>query len=141
MKFNVQKTRVLLMIMLMSLLIPMLGAVQANALKASDLNFTYNSSAGINYGADSAWNQYASQDNAWTKIFTEYKGVIMGVSGIATLTMVILFIINFIKLGKSADNPSERSRCLTGLLWTGIAAAGAGGVTIFVGVFSNILTK
>ena len=79
------------------------------------------------------------KEGVWNKIFNEYKGVIVGITGIGTLTMVCLFIFNFMKLGQSAGNPQARSQALTGLLWTGLAAAGLGGVTIFVGFSSNLL--
>ena len=75
----------------------------------------------------------------WNKIFGEYKAIIVGITGIGTLTMVALFIFNFMKLGSTAGNPQARQTCLTGLLWTGLAAAGLGGVTIFVGFASNLL--
>ena len=133
--------RTLLVVLLMMLVLPFIGSQRANALSMDDIDITYNSSTGITHGANSAWNEYGSQDDAWTTIFTKYKGVIMGVSGIATLTMVVLFILNFMKLGQAAGNPQARSQALTGLLWTGLAAAGAGGVTVFVGVFSSLLTK
>ena len=133
--------RTLLVVLLMMLIIPFVGSQKASALKLDDINITYDSTNGIKHGDNSAWNQYGDQDSAWTTIFDKYKGVIMGVSGIATLTMVVLFILNFMKLGQAAGNPQARSQALTGLLWTGLAAAGAGGVTVFVGVFSSILTK
>ena len=132
--------RVSLFVLLATLFISMFSSIQASALSAEDLDFTY-SSNGITYGNESAWAENGDQDAAWTKIFTKYKGVIMGISGIATLTMVVLFIINFIKLGQAAGNPSTRSQALSGLLWTGIAAAGAGGVTVFVGIFSSLLAN
>ena len=133
--------RTLLVVLLMMLIVPFIGSQKVNALKLEDINITYSSETGITTGDNSAWNQYGNQDDAWTTIFTKYKGVIMGVSGIATLTMVVLFILNFMKLGQAAGNPQARSQALTGLLWTGLAAAGAGGVTVFVGVFSSLLTK
>ncbi len=79
------------------------------------------------------------KDGVWNRIFTEYKGIIVGITGIGTLTMVCLFIFNFMKLGQSAGNPQARSQALTGLLWTGIAAAGLGGVTLFVGFSTSLL--
>ena len=86
-----------------------------------------------------AYGDKDGQDGVWNKIFTQYKGVIVGITGIGTLTMVCLFIFNFMKLGQSAGNPQARSAALTGLLWTGLAAAGLGGVTIFVGFSTNLL--
>ena len=83
----------------------------------------------------------ADKTSAWNKVFKEYKGIIVGVSGICTLTFVVLFILNFIKLGQSAGNPQARSQALTALLWTGIAAAGCGGFTLFVGFSTNLFRK
>ena len=130
--------KVLLFIILFSMMIPFVGTT-SKALSMDDLGLNYNSTQGIVTQSGSAWEKNSSQANAWNTIFTKYKGVIMGVSGVATLTMVVLFIMNFMKLGSTANNPQERTRVLTGLLWTGLAAAGAGGVTIFVGVASNLL--
>lgn len=73
------------------------------------------------------------------KIFGEGKGVIMGIFGVSMLTMVVLAILSFIKLGKSSGNPTERSQALKGLLYLGIAMACLGGVTIFVGVSYGLL--
>ena len=129
--------KVLLFIILFSMMIPFVGTT-SKALSMDDLGIDY-SNQGIVAQSNSAWEKNTDQANAWNTIFTKYKGVIMGVSGVATLTMVVLFIMNFMKLGSTANNPQERTRVLTGLLWTGLAAAGAGGVTIFVGVASNLL--
>lgn len=102
-----------------------------------DYGVVYNDGGTLTRG--SAYMDEEGQTGVWNKIFTEYKGVIVGVTGIGTLTMVCLFIFNFMKLGQSAGNPQLRSAALTGLLWTGLAAAGLGGVTIFVGFSSNLL--
>ena len=137
-------------------------ALNSFALTSNELEFSFDAEKGVDFDKDSngknlsnsaksksPWatiNQLGAdgkpiskQTQAWNKIFTQYRGVIMGVSGIATLTMVVLFIINFMKLGASAGNPQAKHQATMGLLWTGIAAAGAGGVTIFVGVASNLL--
>jgi hypothetical protein len=53
--------------------------------------------------------------------------------------MIVLFIVQFMKLGASAGNPQARSQALTGVLWTGIAAALLGSVTIIVGFFYNAI--
>lgn len=81
-------------------------------------------------------------DNAqkgWETILTQYRSVIVGVSGVCTLTFLLLFILNFTKLGQSAGNPQMRSQALLGLIWTGLACAGCGGVALFVGFFYNLL--
>lgn len=72
---------------------------------------------------------------AWNTLIGKYKGFIAGISGIGTITMVALFIMQFMKLAASAGNPQARSQALVGVLWTGIAAAGLGAVTMVVGFF------
>lgn len=79
------------------------------------------------------------QQSVWEKIFTQYRGVIVGLSGIGAITMIVFFIINFMKLGASSGNPQQRTQALVGIIWCGLAAAGLGGVTIFVGFFYNML--
>lgn len=76
-----------------------------------------------------------STGSAWTTLISKYRNFIVGVSGIAAVTMVVVFILQFIKLGASAGNPSARSQALTGVLWSGIAAAGLGAVSLIVGLF------
>lgn len=75
--------------------------------------------------------------SAWEAFINKYRNFITGIAGIGAVTMVVLFIIQFIKLGASAGNPQARSQALVGVLWTGIAAAGLGAVTIIVGFFYN----
>lgn len=74
---------------------------------------------------------------AWEEFIAKYRNFITGVAGIGAVTMIVLFIIQFMKLGASAGNPQARSQALVGVLWTGIAAAGLGAVTIIVGFFYN----
>lgn len=81
------------------------------------------------------------QSNAWNTLFIEYRGIIIGCTGIGALTFLVFFIINFLKLGASAGNSQMRSQALMGLIWTGIACAGCGGIAIFVGFFYNLLQK
>ena len=77
--------------------------------------------------------------SSWNQLFSRFKGVIVGITGVGTLVMIVLFIIQFMKLGASAGNPQARSQALTGVLWTGIAAALLGSVTIIVGFFYNAI--
>ncbi|WP_353096120.1 hypothetical protein [Tissierella praeacuta] len=69
----------------------------------------------------------------------EYRNFIMGFLGLATLTLVLMFIKGFINLGVSAGNPTKRSQALTGVLLTGVASIGTGGLTFWVYFFSNML--
>ncbi|AJD93553.1 hypothetical protein JMA_42360 (plasmid) [Jeotgalibacillus malaysiensis] len=77
--------------------------------------------------------------NAWTDLIKKYRFWISGIAGIAAVSMILFFILNFMKLGASAGNPSARSQAITGLVFTGIAAAGLGGVAIIVGFFYTAL--
>lgn len=81
----------------------------------------------------------AKGGNAWGQIIGKYRTFIAGVSGIAAITMVVIFIFQFLKLGASAGNPQARSQALVGCLWSGIAAAGLGAVTLIVGLFYHAL--
>ena len=77
--------------------------------------------------------------NQWNNLFGKYRTVVVGVSGVGAITMIVFFILNFMKLGSSAGNPQARSQALTGVLWTGLAAAGLGAVSIIAGFFYNAL--
>jgi len=69
----------------------------------------------------------------------EYKGLISIFLGIGTMTMILLFVKNFVGLAASAGNPQTRKQALTGILLTGIATVGLGGLTIVVAVFNGAL--
>lgn len=75
------------------------------------------------------------QNQGWKGIIIRYRKFIVGIAGVAAVTMVLLFIFQFIKLGQSAGNPQARSQALTGVLWTGVAAAGLGAVAIITSLF------
>lgn len=77
--------------------------------------------------------------SAWTQFLSKYKGFIVGVSGIGAISMIAFFIYNFMKLGAVSTNPSERAKVLQGLIWSGIASAGLGSVSIIVGFFYGAL--
>ena len=95
----------------------------------------FDAETGITLSGDLA----GDQGSAWERLYKEYRGVIAGVSGIGALTMIILFVIQFIKLASSAGNPQARSQALTGVLWTGLAATGLGAVSLITGFFYNII--
>ena len=80
-----------------------------------------------------------SSADAWNNLFDKYRGFIVGISGVGAITMIVLFIIQFMKLGASAGNPQARTQALTGVLWTGLATCGLGAVVIIVGFFYHAL--
>lgn len=80
-----------------------------------------------------------SQESAWQELFNKYQTVITGISGIATLAMVMFFIWNAVLLGKASSDPAGRQKAVTGLIWSGGAAMVLGSATLFVGVFYGML--
>lgn len=94
----------------------------------------------VQMGTDGRLNVYGmgtGDANTWNQFYAKYKSVIVGISGVGAITFIALFIIQFMKLGASAGNPQARSQALTGCLWTGIAAAALGAVSIIAGFFYN----
>lgn len=75
--------------------------------------------------------------SSWNTLFGRYKNIITGFSGIATLTMLAAFIFLLTKLGATSGNDKARRDCLTGILFTGLATAGLGSVTIIMAFFYN----
>lgn len=74
-------------------------------------------------------------NSAWKTVIDKYKNFITGVSAIGAVTMLVLFIVQFMKLGASAGNAQARSNAITGCLWTGLATAGLGAVSLITGIF------
>lgn len=83
----------------------------------------------------------AGANFSWSDLLTKYKNIIIGISGVAALTFLIFFIVNFSKLGSSAGNPQMRSQALMGIVWCGLACAALGGIAIFFGFFYGALTR
>lgn len=76
---------------------------------------------------------------AWTNFIAKYRSFIVGISGVGAVTMILFFIMHFLKLGAAGDNPQQRQAALQGLIWSGVAAAALGSVTIIVGFFYSAL--
>jgi hypothetical protein len=110
------------------------------------LAFAKTTIPGVQIGTDGSvtitgdgFNDGANTATGFAGIIEKYRGFIAGISGIAAITMVVIFIMNFLKLGASAGNPQARSQALTGVLWSGVAAAGLGAVSLIVGLFYNAI--
>ena len=131
--FMTKKIALLLVVaIVLALSLSVFGAVQANAVDWGSGDLTISNNGAVVSTSN------GTQDT-FGKIMEKYKGVITFVGGIATVTMVAIFILNFMKLGSTATNPTERQKVLTGLVWSGIAAALLGSVTLIVGVFYGML--
>ena len=77
--------------------------------------------------------QPVEKDSFWNLIYTKYKSLIVAISGIITMTFVVFFIRNVLSFTINADNPTERKKAITGLLWTGIGLALTAGLTVYLG--------
>lgn len=67
-----------------------------------------------------------SSAKAWNDFIVKYRNFIVGISGVGAVSMILFFIMNFLKLGATAGNPNERQKVIMGLVWSGVAAAGLG---------------
>ena len=77
-------------------------------------------------------NKGQSTAEAFNVILRRYRGVIIGISGLLTLTFVLIFIITNIKLTASAMNPQKRAEISKSLIWIILGAAGFGSVTVLL---------
>lgn len=77
----------------------------------------------------------ATANNALEK----YKSVVMVFLGFCLITMIAVFIYNFTKLGTTSSNTRARQEVIMGLVVSGVATAGLGGVMIFFGFFYSLL--
>lgn len=106
--------------------------------------FTYKDSEGaaggmqLNLPSSMTNTTYQGQSSFWNKMLTEYRDVVCLISSVATLTFILIFIVNFVKLGNTMGNPSGRSSVMKSLIASGIATAGCGGVALITGVFYNM---
>lgn len=127
----------MLVIILMSLFSPSFvfaGKVEEKAKESSDGVFD-NFDVKVDGNKVTTGSKDTDGTKGWEGIIIKYKNFIVGVAGVAAVTMVVLFIFQFIKLGQSAGNPQARAQALTGVLWTGVAAAGLGAVALITSLF------
>ncbi len=131
------KARKISLAMIFTVIIMMLASfglqLKANAVFDDNFDVSWGSNTSNITGSSN------SMDNSFSKIITKYKTVITFVSAIGAVTMVVIFIMNFMKLGTTSGNPTERSKCITALIWSGLAAAGLGSVALIVGIFYGAL--
>lgn len=144
-KFNLRKTRggekalkrnKFMVIMVLSfLLLMVLNPMTAHA-KGTDSGVFDKDVFDVEYGPDGMIvSGQDSSDSAWQTLLSKYKNFITGIAAVGAVTMVVLFIIQFMKLGASAGNPQARSHAITGIIVTGIAAAGLGAAALITGIF------
>ena len=133
----VKLTKLILALILGLMLFATVPTVQADA-SIGDVNISMN---GGKLTVNGGGMDYKDSDSAWTGFIKKYKTFIVGVSGMGAVSMIAFFIFNFLKLGAVSTNPSERAKVLQGLIWSGLAAAGLGAVSIIVGFFYGALQE
>lgn len=140
------KQRIVAVLMLLTLF---LGFMQPSTVSANtagdgsgnigDMSVTISDDGKLTIAGGSGMTTEASSGSAWTNFISKYRNFIVGISGIGAVTMILFFIFQLLKLGGSADNPQARQNALSGLVWSGVAAAALGSVTIIVGFFYSAL--
>ena len=75
-----------------------------------------------------------SVQDAFNFAYGEFQSVIIGFSGVCTLTFVLIFLVTFVKIGASDSNPQKKAELSKALLWIGLGAAGFGSVTLILGL-------
>lgn len=127
----------LLLVLMSFMALSFFAPTKAHATGISGSTITVTDNGTITTGGDLA---QQSSGTAWTNFINKYRNFIVGVSGIGMVSMILFFMMNLLKLGATAGNPSERQKVLTGLIWSGVAAAGLGSVTTFVGFFYHVFS-
>lgn len=88
------------------------------------------------------WQTFAVYSKDWrtvaNMVLVEYKGFITGLSGLATLLVLAMFVVNFIGLALDGGTATKRSGHIQNILHCAIAAAGLGSITLIVGFFWNL---
>ena len=75
----------------------------------------------------------------FNKKLEDYNAVITFIGGIATMTMVAIFMKHCIKLATlGTEHWALKRNSIVGLMWSGIAAALLGGSTIFFAITYNL---
>jgi len=119
-----------------SLILPESALADTKTAGAGGVDVTMNSDGTVILdGGNTSFND--TENNSWNDLFGRYKKIIVGISGFATLTMLAAFIFLFVKLGTVSGNEKARKEVITGILFTGIATAALGSVTIIMGFFYN----
>lgn len=76
---------------------------------------------------------------AWKSVYSVLQTIITGLSGIGTLVLMILLIVNIMKFATSVGNPTQRSQAISSIIWLGIACAALSAVAIIFGFFYNAI--
>lgn len=122
---------------------PFILQVNADTQKFEDKNeipkINIDSNGALDFGGSKSFGKDVKSEDVWNEVLGRGRSFIVGISGIGALVAIGVFIVSFMKLGSSAGNPQARSQAVTGLLWSGLAAAGLGSVTLITALFYNAI--
>lgn len=76
---------------------------------------------------------------AGTKLQDKGQTIYYIIVGLALIVVLAILVFHGVKLAKSGDNPSERSRAISGIIYTIVAAAIIGGAVTLLSTFFNVL--
>lgn len=89
------------------------------------------------------WQSFAVYSKDWRTVanlvLSEFQTFITGLSGLAVLIVVVMFIVNFALLALDGSNIQKRSDRVSALVMCGVAAVGLSCVTLICGFFWNVL--
>lgn len=74
------------------------------------------------------------KNEAVNDVLNNFKEFVGLVYALALVTMAIYFILYFSKIGASGTNAVQRSRAMSGILYSGIALAGLGSIGLLAGI-------
>lgn len=77
--------------------------------------------------------------SVFNTIMDKGRIIVAGITGVLAIVMVGLFTWKAFNLSKSSDNPSERSKCISSMIFYFIGAALFGGASLLSGLFYNLL--
>lgn len=72
---------------------------------------------------------------AFSAFILQWRILIAGITGVATITMILIFIINIIHLGSLPANPMARREIMMRLVTLAICTALLGGITSILTIF------
>lgn len=92
---------------------------------------------GFNVNIETGKLEGSEGTQGWGALMESIKEVIVGVAGVSTVIAVGFFIVNFMKLG--GTSAKNRSEAISGLLYSGLATAGLGSVTLITAMFYGMI--
>ena len=116
----------------------MLITVSTPALSFADSNINVTADANgvsINLGDK----EVQDQAGAWTKISSQVKYVVSGISAIAVLISVGSLVLGFMQMGTASGNPQKLSQAKTAVMYGVIGLIGIGAVWTIAALALNFL--